>query len=494
MLARVREDEGLSGRPPRKESTGTPRPEVHVKEQTLAPVDTGRLRFSLDDEARARFDHKMERARQRLQGRTVWHVNSAARGGGVAELLRSLLPYVQAAGIKVRWLVVDGDQDFFDTTKQLHHLLHDAPGDGTEPGEDAVRSYERTLTSNLAGPAEDVRDGDVVVLHDPQTAGLAPSLLERRCIVVWACHIGADRPGRWSRAAWRFLLPYLRGTQAQIFSRAAYVWEGLDRERVAIIPPCIDVCSPKNAPMDGERAAAVLAAAGIVGNATGEPTFVRADGSVGHVRRRADVIEEEQPPRDAPLVIQVSRWDPLKDMSGVMTGFIERVTGAHLLLVGPAVGSVGDDPESAETFGFIRKQWEQLTCEQRARVHLVCAPMDDLEENAAIVNAVQRRADVVVQKSLAEGFGLTVAEAMWKERPVVGSRVGGIQDQIVDGESGLLVDAEDLAACGDAVHSLLRDRDRAHRLGTAAHARVYEEYLAPKNLERTMGLIERLVG
>ena len=467
-----------------------------MNEQTLVPVDTTRLDAILDDGRRSAFAESLQHAERSLRGRTVWHINSAARGGGVAELLRALLPYVSSSGIAVRWLVVDGDDDFFELTKQIHHLLHDAPGDGTIPAGEQAECYERTLSANLAGPAEDVRKNDIVVLHDPQTAGLAPAFARRGCVVVWACHIGADRPGRWTRAGWQFLLPYVRKTDAQIFSRAAYVWEGLDRERVAIIPPCIDACSPKNAPMEDAVGTAVLAAAGIIGtNADAAPSFTRADGSEGIVRRRADVIEEEPPPPDARLVVQVSRWDPLKDMTGVMAGFAGRVDGAaHLLLVGPAVGAVGDDPESSETFGLVRKEWEALPPQQRKNVHLVCLPMDDLEENAAIVNAVQRRADVVTQKSLAEGFGLTVAEAMWKGRAVVGSRVGGIQDQIVDGESGVLVDPEDLAAFGDALRALLDDEDRARRLGAAARERVFDEYLAPRNLERTLGLLERLIG
>ncbi len=164
-------------------------------------------------------------------------------------------------------------------------------------------------------------------------------------------------------------------------------------------------------------------------------------------------------------------------------------------MAGPATESVSDDPEGAEVLAAVRSAWEQLPTRDRDRVHLVCLPMDDIEENAALVNALQRHSLVVVQKSLAEGFGLTVAEAMWKERPVVASGVGGIQDQIVDGESGILISRPDrLDEFGQAVAGLLRDRDRAARIGRAARERVRDQFLGPYHLERYFELIERLRG
>jgi trehalose synthase len=186
----------------------------------------------------------------------------------------------------------------------------------------------------------------------------------------------------------------------------------------------------------------------------------------------------------------------LKDHLGVMRAFAEHVPAdldAHLLLAGPDPEAVADDPEGQSTFDELHDAWQQLPDDVRRRVHLSSLPMDDLEENAAVVNAIQRRADVIVQKSLAEGFGLTVAEAMWKGRPVVGSRVGGIQDQIRDGESGMLVGPTDGAAFGKAVSRLLSDREAAARLGAAGHSRVREEYLAPRFLCRYLGLVDSVM-
>jgi trehalose synthase len=169
--------------------------------------------------------------------------------------------------------------------------------------------------------------------------------------------------------------------------------------------------------------------------------------------------------------------------------------GAHLVLAGPAADSVHDDPEGQQVLQQVQEAWSRLPGSTRARVHLACLPMEDLEENGAIVNALQRHADVIVQKSLAEGFGLTVTEAMWKARPLVASRVGGIQDQITHGHSGLLVDdPKDLWSFGGAVQTLLGDRDRALQMGAEAHRRVCEEYLAPRRLTREMELINRVAS
>jgi len=182
----------------------------------------------------------------------------------------------------------------------------------------------------------------------------------------------------------------------------------------------------------------------------------------------------------------------------VLQGFARHVPealGAHLLLAGPAAASVSDDPEADQVLQQIRRAGATLPRAARDRVHLACLPMEDLEENGAMVNAIQRRADVIVQKSLAEGFGLTVAEAMWKARPVLASRVGGIQDQIGHGHSGLLLeDPSDLVGFGRAVQALLTDRDRAQRMGEAAHRRVGSDYLAPRRLIQDLDLIDRVAG
>ena len=200
---------------------------------------------------------------------------------------------------------------------------------------------------------------------------------------------------------------------------------------------------PRTRSLTTETVEAILARAGLGPASDGAAaTFERFDGSPGRVDRAAEIDQHAPIPGNAPLVVQVSRWDALKDPTGVLQGFAEHTEhdAAHLLLAGPSVAAVSDDPEGAEVLADVRRMRAGLPSAIRERVHLACLPMEDVEENAAIVNAIQRRAQVVVQKSLAEGFGLTVAEAMWKARPMVASRAGGIQDQIVDGETGVLLD------------------------------------------------------
>jgi len=198
------------------------------------------------------------------------------------------------------------------------------------------------------------------------------------------------------------------------------------------------------------------------------------------------------------LIVQISRWDSLKDTIGVLHGFERQIaehSEAHLVLAGPSTDSVADDPEGARVYAAVGEAWQTLPAVVRSRVHLAALPMSDTEENAAIVNGLQRHADVVVQQSLAEGFGLTVAEAMWKQRPVVASRIDESQDQIVDGESGILIsNPSDLREFGAAVVRLLAEPERAQRIGVAARARVSNHFLGPRHLGRYFELVQRLLA
>ncbi len=441
----------------------------------------------------------IERAGTVLAERTVWNVNSTAHGGGVAEMLRSLLGYARGAGVDARWLTVGGDPGFFEVTKRLHNRLHGSAGDGGPLGEAERASYEAPLRRCASDLLELVRADDLVILHDPQTAGLIPLLRESGARIAWRSHVGYDDPSELALDAWRFLLPYTQQADACVFSRPGYAWGGLQRERLAFIHPSIDVFSVKNQELDGDAVLSILAAAGILDGPGQAPAdFVRADGRAGSVERRAALIEESRLRPQTPLVLQVSRWDRLKDPLGVLDGFARHVlagSDAHLLLAGPATDGVADDPEGPAVLGEVERAWSQLGPSARSRVHLACIPMDDGDENAAIVNALQRHASVVCQKSVAEGFGLTVAEAMWKSRPIVASGVGGIQDQIVHGVSGLLIgDPHDLPAFGGAVSALLERSDEAARIGTEAHRRARELFLGPEHLLEYLALFERLLA
>jgi trehalose synthase len=437
------------------------------------------------------------RARREFAGRAIWHVSSTARGGGVAEILRSLLPYVRGAGVDTRWVVLREAAEFFTVTKRLHNHLHGDPGDGGELGEAERGVYELALAANASSLGRLLQADDVVYLHDPQTAGLVAAMKELGARVVWRCHIGVDESNELVRAAREFLRPYVEPADAYVFSRRQYAWEGLDPEKVWVMPPAIDAFSPKNQDLDTATVEAILAVIGLGPDSQrAAPTFVRGDGTPGRVERHAELLQEEPLPRGAGAVVQVSRWDRLKDPRGVLECF-ERHLGdpaIHLVLAAPATDAVADDPEGEAVYGDVAESWRRMDEESRRRAHLVSLPMYDLDENAAMVNAIQRRADVLMQKSIAEGFGLTVAEGMWKERPIVGSRVGGIQDQIVDGESGVLIDdPHDLAAFGREVRALLADPARAGRLGEAARLRVKQRFLAVRRLAEYVELVASLV-
>ncbi len=462
----------------------------------VAPASPERFR-ALVGEDYAAVDQAVKTAEQVLAGRVIWHINSTARGGGVAELLQSLLAYARGAGVDVRWLTIGGNPDFFRVTKRIHNQLHASDGDGGGLGPAEREIYEHTLLEAADELVELVRDGDIIYIHDPQPAGLIPHVKSAGTKIVWRCHVGVDHPNGLAREAWNFLRPYVDEADALVFSRQEFVWEGLESERLWLVPPSIDAFSPKNEELDPQAARSILNVIGLgQGDHFKQAVFEREDGSTARVDRAAELDQEGPIPEDAPLIVQVSRWDRLKDPIGVLRCFAEHVANpaAHLLLAGPSVSGVADDPEGAEVLTDVRGVLEQLPAEVRSRVHLACLPMDDVQENAAMVNAIQRRADLIVQKSLAEGFGLTVAEAMWKSKPIVATRVGGIQDQIVDGESGVLIDdPADLAATGEAIDRLLDDPDRAQAIGASAHERVRRSFLGTRHLAQYMQLIEQML-
>jgi trehalose synthase len=443
-------------------------------EVEVPAVALERLASLLPPERVERIGAYASAARQLLRGRTVWNVSSTARGGGVAEMLHTLVAYAAGTGIDIRWLVIGGDPDFFAVTKRVHNRIHGVPGDGGALDAAARATYDATLARPVADLVDLVRPGDVVLLHDPQTAGLAGALRERGACVVWRCHVGLDESNEWTQEAWGFLEDLVAPAHACVFSREEFAPDWVDRRWLRIIPPSLDPFSPKNAEM--------------------APSEVQA-----FVRRPGLVVEGPPLPTDAPLVLQVSRWDRLKDMVGVLEAFATHLDDlppdVHLVLAGPETSGVADDPEAAEVLAECRVRWRSLLPSARGRTHLVSVPMDDLAANARTINALQRRATVVVQKSLAEGFGLTVTEPMWKSRPVVASAVGGIRDQVEHGVSGLLLDdPRDGAGLAAALASLLGDEDLRRELGRAAHLRVRDHYLADRHLIQYVDLFTQLLG
>ncbi|MGH9044613.1 MAG: glycosyltransferase, partial [Acidimicrobiales bacterium] len=245
-----------------------------------------------------KFDANLIEAGHCLSGRTIWHVNSTMTGGGVAELLTSAVGYLRGASIATRWKVIGGHDEFFAVTKRIHHMLHGKRGDGGGLGEGERAVYDAVLDKEGAELTCEITAGDVVVLHDPQVAGLAPRLSERGAVVIWNCHVGADVSNTYTQQAWRFLASAVRVASMTVFSRKSYVWDNLDPTKVAVIPPCIDAFSPKNQDLAGVGAA--LSATGIIPSAhEGQATFTRTDGSAAAVIARAEMLEARPVPQDA---------------------------------------------------------------------------------------------------------------------------------------------------------------------------------------------------
>lgn len=472
-----------------------------MREVLVEPTPMDRFGDLLSTARVMRLSSAAEEARDLTRGRVVWNLSATAQGGGVAEMLQTLLGFVQGVHVDTRWLVLTGGPDFFRVTKRVHNLLHGEAGDGGPLGAEETSVLTTALAPDVAELSRLVSAGDVVLLHDPQTAGLVEPMQALGALVVWRCHVGRDTANALTDTAWAFLRPLIQTADAFVFSREGYAPVWCPTERLRVIPPSIDPFSAKNCDLTESEVRSSLGRAGLVKGEVdaGSLGFFRRQGGSGAVRRHSGLLLDGPPvPAHARLVVQVSRWDRLKDMPGVMRAFAGAMPtlppDVHLLLVGPDVAAVSDDPEGAATLAQCRRQWAGLSVAQQHRVHLVCLPMDDVDENAHLVNALQRRAAVVVQKSLQEGFGLTVTEAMWKARPVVASAVGGICDQIVDGTNGLLLsDAEDLEGLGELVRRVLHDPELAGHLGRAARKSVHERFLGDRHLEGYVDLVRWLL-
>ena len=409
-------------------------------------------------------------------------MSSTATGGGVAEMLHLLVGYADEAQVDTRWVVIDADAQFFAVTKRLHNRLHGASGDAGALGRDEDSHYSSTLEANAAALSRRIQPGDIVILHDPQTAGLASHLVRRGARVAWRCHIGADLANAHTQEAWDFLLPHLDACHAFVFSLAAFVPQELSSRDVWIIQPSIDPLSPKNRPMPRDRITHLLVRMGLV---------------AGELAVSGDVVLGGAGPLrpGGRVVVQVSRWDYLKDMLGVLEGFAEHVAGhneARLALVGPSVDGVVDDPEGSQVLAECLTAWEALPRRARDHVRLVALPMDDIVTNALMVNATQRHASIVVQKSLQEGFGLTVSEAMWKSKPVVASAVGGIIDQVPPNAGVLLDNPQDLDLFGRTVRSLLEQPEEMAALGRRGRQHVRHHFLSDRHLIDFARLVEHM--
>lgn len=383
---------------------------------------------------------RLREAARPLRGARVLHMSSTAFGGGVAELLPTQIAILRDLDIEVDWQLIEGSDDFFAVTKLVHNSLQ-----GAEVPWDAT--MEKTYLERVEANAERFNDGsDFVIVHDPQPLAMASFIDPRRGRWVWRCHIDLSKP---MEDVWAFFSRFVGSYDASIFTLEDYVRDGAGAN-VHLIPPSIDPLSPKNHDLEDEVIEEVLTS------------------------------YEVDP--DRPIVTQVSRFDPWKDPLGVMDAFRiarEQVPEIQLVMVG---AMAHDDPEG----------WHYLELAEEHRagdpdIHL----LTNLQAVGALaVNAFQRASTVVMQKSIREGFGLTCTEGMWKERPVIAGRVGGLRLQIEDAESGFLVNTVEEAA--DRLVELLRDREARERMGKAAHERVRQRFLSTREVEDHLHLLTSL--
>lgn len=379
----------------------------------------------------------------RLEGKRVLHLSATAFGGGVSEILYTLVPLMRDVGVDAHWQVILGSEEFYNATKLMHNSLQ---GDAATLSKEGLEVYDHYNRLN----AENLDDGwDVVILHDPQPALMHGYAAEKSAHWIWRCHIDLSSP---NPETLELILPHVLEMDASLWHRREYVPAGMEgAPRVKIVPPAIDPLTPKNMALSGQDYEFVCRQFGI------DP--------------------------ERPLLVQVSRFDPWKDPIGVIDAYrlvTEQIPEAQLALIG---SMATDDPEGWEYFN---RTVEHADEDPDIKI------LHNLNDVGAIeVNAFQSAADVCIQKSTREGFGLTVSEALWKGKAMIGGNVGGIPLQILDGETGFLVDSPE--ACAARSLEILGDPGLGPRLGAAGKERVRENFLTPRLLRDYLDLFCELV-
>jgi trehalose synthase len=399
----------------------------------------------LDDYARVAGEDVIDHLRQLaapLQGMKLVHVNSTRVGGGVAEILDKMVPLTRELGLDCRWEVISGEAGFYQCTKLMHNGLQGYP---VIIPATLTEVYEKTNAANAEQLAGALRDADVVFIHDPQPAALLSHFPGRKGKWIWRCHIDASRP---RQPVWRYLRKFVAGYDASIFSLAAFA-QALPHPEY-LVPPSIDPLSDKNADLTEAEVRSVYERFGL------------------------DAAR--------PIITQISRFDSFKDPLGVVQAYrlAKRfIPDLQLVLAG---GGASDDPE-----GDIVLQEVRAGAGDDPDIHILLLPPDAHRT----INALQRISDVVLQKSIREGFGLTVAEAMWKGRPVIGGNTGGIRLQVIDYHTGFLVNTPEGAAL--RIRYLLHNGGRIEEIGAKAREFVRENFLLTRQLREYLTLVVALL-
>ena len=387
--------------------------------------------------------HHLRQLAAPLQGMRVVHVNSTREGGGVAEILHKMVPFMEELGLVPSWEVIEGEAEFYDCTKRFHNALQ---GNRVDVPRRLLQVYEKTNEEQAEKLRGALQDADVVIIHDPQPTALLKHFPRRKGKWVWRCHIDASHP---HRPVWKFLRGFVADYDASIFSLPDFS-QSLPHPQY-IISPSIDPLSEKNIDLTPEEVSGTAGRFGL------------------------------DPHR--PTILQVSRFDRFKDPLGVIEAFhLVRQSLPRLQLV-LAGGEATDDPEGAQVLAEV-----QEAADGHDDIHILLLPSD----SHRVINALQRYSDLVFQKSIREGFGLTVAEAMWKSRPVIGGDTGGIRLQVVNHHTGFLVNTPEGAAL--RTRYLLSHREILHQMGRKARSFVRENFLLTRHLVEYLVMIHALSG
>jgi trehalose synthase len=387
------------------------------------------------------IDHLRQLA-EPLKGMKVIHVNSTREGGGVAEILHRLIPLKQELGLEASWEIVAGDSKFYQCTKKMHNALQ---GNRSPISSELLYHYETVNGDNFERLRELLQAADLVFIHDPQPAPLLKYCPDRKGKWIWRCHIDASRP---FRPVWKYLQNLIRDFDASIYSLPAFAQPM--PHRLYIIPPSIDPLSDKNVALDEAEIQGVCSSYGL------DP--------------------------ERPIISQISRFDRFKDPVGVIRAYrMAKAFGPPLQLV-LAGGTASDDPESEEVLAEVT-----AAAKDDPDIHVLLLPPDAHRT----INAIQRLSTIVMQKSVKEGFGLTVTEALWKGKPVIGGDAGGIRLQVVNHHTGFLVNTPEGAAL--RIRYLLKHRERLQEMGETARSFVLENYLLTRHLREYLTLMVAVI-
>lgn len=386
--------------------------------------------------------HQLQQTAATLKGIKIVHVNSTYEGGGVAEILTKMVPFTQALGIETQWRVIKGNNDFFQCTKKFHNLLQGYKE--PFPSSELLQNYEKMNEINAQELRDCLENADIVVIHDPQPLTLISHFPNRKGKWIWRCHIDASSP---NRALWKYLRRFIEKYDASIFSLDDFV-RPLPHP-IYLIPPSIDPLSEKNIELD--------------------------DIEIKEIYKRYNIDSER------PTILQVSRFDRFKDPLGVIHAYqLAKKYSPSLQLI-LAGGGAADDPEGEAVLEEVRR-----ATAGDENIHLLFLPPEP-----RTINALQRQADIVLQKSIKEGFGLTVSEALWKSKPVIGGNTGGIRLQIFNHYTGFLVNTPEGAAF--RIRQILQNPQLGKTLGTQGRQLVKDNFLITRHLRDYLTIMVSLL-